>query len=375
MGADRDLGRAGGQGAQLARRGPSPCRGRSAGRRSRPWAASGSARVSKCCRARISVGAIRALWPPPAATSAMASMATTVLPEPTSPWTRRLIRSPACEVAADLRQGADLGAGQLEGQVGLDAVSQRAARRSGRAGILAALGLALGHGQLVRQQFVIGQAALVRGAQRQVTPPSLRRVEPSQRLAPGGQGLAGQPGRVLPLRQLRRRGSSASSTNLRTVNAAAGRLWRRIDGLDLRDLVRPCRPARIMVGMGDLQGQAEAFDLAGDHDALGADGVLGRSQLAAEAAEEDQVECAGAVIGLDLPGLLRAARLSGRRRSPPRRSVVSPSWASTTEGVPPVDQGMGLEEQHVANFRGPASLSSKPAPHARPPPSGSPVGA
>ena len=59
-----------------------------------PAASRGADRVSKCCRARISVGAIRAAWAPAAAASASASMATTVLPEPTSPCSRRLIRCP-----------------------------------------------------------------------------------------------------------------------------------------------------------------------------------------------------------------------------------------------------------------------------------------
>ena len=47
---------------------------------------------SKCWRARISVGAISAAWRPASTALAMASSATTVLPEPTSPCSRRSMR-------------------------------------------------------------------------------------------------------------------------------------------------------------------------------------------------------------------------------------------------------------------------------------------
>ena len=59
-----------------------------------PAASSGPLNVSKCWRPRISVGAIRADCRPLSAASAMASMATAVLPLPTSPCTSRVIRSP-----------------------------------------------------------------------------------------------------------------------------------------------------------------------------------------------------------------------------------------------------------------------------------------
>ena len=47
--------------------------------------------VRKCCSARISVGAMNAAWWPFSTTTAIDSSATSVLPEPTSPWTRRFI--------------------------------------------------------------------------------------------------------------------------------------------------------------------------------------------------------------------------------------------------------------------------------------------
>ncbi|GJE46839.1 hypothetical protein AEGHOMDF_6048 [Methylobacterium soli] len=49
-------------------------------------------RRSKCWRARISVGAIRTACRPASTAEAIASSATAVLPEPTSPWSRRSMR-------------------------------------------------------------------------------------------------------------------------------------------------------------------------------------------------------------------------------------------------------------------------------------------
>ena len=47
--------------------------------------------VRKCCSASTSVGAISAAWLPLFAQASIAARATTVLPEPTSPWSRRAI--------------------------------------------------------------------------------------------------------------------------------------------------------------------------------------------------------------------------------------------------------------------------------------------
>ena len=44
-----------------------------------------------CCWASTSVGASSAAWPPESTTRSIARSATTVLPEPTSPWSRRCI--------------------------------------------------------------------------------------------------------------------------------------------------------------------------------------------------------------------------------------------------------------------------------------------
>ncbi len=71
-------------------------------------ASSGSSQptsLPKCCEARISVGAISAHWKPASMQRAAASAATSVLPEPTSPCSKRCIgcaraRSPAISPSA-----------------------------------------------------------------------------------------------------------------------------------------------------------------------------------------------------------------------------------------------------------------------------------
>ena len=49
-------------------------------------------RLIKCCRAKISVGAIKAICDPDSAAYAQAIAATKVLPEPTSPCNNRVMR-------------------------------------------------------------------------------------------------------------------------------------------------------------------------------------------------------------------------------------------------------------------------------------------
>ena len=56
--------------------------------------------VLACCSASSSVGAIRAHWQPFWAHFQAPKAATAVLPEPTSPWTRRFIARPEARSAA-----------------------------------------------------------------------------------------------------------------------------------------------------------------------------------------------------------------------------------------------------------------------------------
>ena len=68
--------------------------------------------VCSCCSVRISVGAMKALWQSFSCANQMHAAATSVLPEPTSPCTRRLIGTPeimSCTAAATARRCAPVG--------------------------------------------------------------------------------------------------------------------------------------------------------------------------------------------------------------------------------------------------------------------------
>ncbi len=250
------------------------------------------------------------------------------------PLTRR-------EVAADLGQAAGLGAGQLEGQVRLNAVRQGGWQDSG-GWLLAPLSLALGHGQLVGQQFVIGQPADVVGVGQQVGL-GLWRMQPRQRLAPRDELLPSEECGVLPLGKFRSalKGFQHKLADRARRQAGGGG----IDRLHLWD-VGGAVGGDDVVRMGDLQGQAEPFDLAGDQP-LGAHRVLGL-QLAAEAAEEHQIQRSGPVIGFHLPRLLGTARfVVGVDLH--QEGLDLTLHGVDHGGIAPADQGMGLQERHVAD--------------------------
>ena len=79
--------------ASRCRRGAPRTRPVSSPRRT-PAPVSQDARLSACCSARISVGAMRAACAPFLAASRIARPATIVLPEPTSPWRSRAMARP-----------------------------------------------------------------------------------------------------------------------------------------------------------------------------------------------------------------------------------------------------------------------------------------
>ena len=84
-------------------------------------AASASGRIrSKCWRARISVGAISAACRPASTTPAMASSATIVLPEPTSPCSSRSMRFGAARSARISASACVWRRGERKGQRGFD---------------------------------------------------------------------------------------------------------------------------------------------------------------------------------------------------------------------------------------------------------------
>ena len=92
------------------------------------WPSGSSRRPASaaCWRASRSVGASSAAWWPASATKARASAATAVLPEPTSPWSSRIIGRSAAQVGADVGQRRAL----VVGQAGRRTASRRARARA-----------------------------------------------------------------------------------------------------------------------------------------------------------------------------------------------------------------------------------------------------
>ncbi len=261
-----------------------------------PCAASGAAMVSRCWRARISVGAISTDWPPARAASIIASMATTVFPEPTSPWISRVIRSPEARsppISESARRWAPVSANGRDG-LGLP----RSLRGDDhRRRMRPPLSAALGQGELVGEQFVEGQSP----AMGRLGVEILRargRVPTLERLTPARPAVPGEPGGVLPLGQVGRAfDRHLHQTTHRARRQAGGR---RIDRLLIRDLGRALDRHEV-IGVGHLEPDPAivALHLAA-RDPLGARRV-GPLQVLAVAFEPDQIDEAGLVEGADHP--------------------------------------------------------------------------
>ena len=208
------------------------------------------------------------------------------------------------QIAANLRQRADLGAGQLEGKSLLGRIGQRTGWNA-RAGRRAARGLALGQGQLVGQQFVIGQAATRPGERRKIGLAG-RGMHRCQGLAPAWKLFTRLPSGVLPFGELGRarqslQGELAKGSRGQAVGGG-------VDRLDLGDVAGALLVDDV-VRMGDLEFGSVAvrpLDLAADG-AARALGVLAL-QVRAVALEPDQGQEAGAVPRTDLPRLAEALR-------------------------------------------------------------------
>ena len=161
---------------------------------------------SKCWRARISVGAISAAWRPASMALAMARSATAVLPEPTSPWSRRSMRLSEARSRPDLVERPHLCAGEPEGEGGRDLRRDPAV-----AGVAAPRqpphpAAHEGERELRGQKLVIGEAPPGRarggGLGRDVGGGS-RAMKLVQRLAEGGEAALFEKGPVLPFGQRR----------------------------------------------------------------------------------------------------------------------------------------------------------------------------
>ena len=106
------------------------------------------------------------------------------------------------EIGDDVGHGAGLRRGQRVGQRFDDALAQPAFRRAAVAGALAHLRANQRQRQLAGEQFVIGKPRPGRSGRLQI----VRRLWPMDGMQRGGEIriiLAGEPGRILPFRQLR----------------------------------------------------------------------------------------------------------------------------------------------------------------------------
>ena len=122
-----------------------------------PAASASGAIVFQCWRASSSVGAIRAACRPTSITAAQASSATTVLPEPTSPWSRRDMRSGLARSAAISAIGPLLRACQFVGQGGDDLLAQAPVAGRATPARPAHMGAHQPKRELAGQEFVIGE--------------------------------------------------------------------------------------------------------------------------------------------------------------------------------------------------------------------------
>jgi hypothetical protein len=142
-----------------------------------------------CCSASSSVGAMRAAWYPDSAARSMASSATTVLPEPTSPWSSRFIRRSRGHVAEDLADRPLLGAGQLEREPVVEGADEGVGPAERDPAPLPG-GQAVGPGvqELEEEELAVGQATAgpLRGGDGRGP------VQRLQRLGQGRQAEAGQ---------------------------------------------------------------------------------------------------------------------------------------------------------------------------------------
>ena len=89
--------------------------------------------VAKCCSASVSVGAISAAWPPDSTARSIAYSATTVLPEPTSPISRR------CIGRSDATSSSSVAIARCWSPVGVNGSESRSQRAVSSPGALNAL--------------------------------------------------------------------------------------------------------------------------------------------------------------------------------------------------------------------------------------------
>ncbi len=249
----------------------------------------------------------------------------------------------AGEIAADLGQGARLGARQPVRQGGLHP-PRHLAGRYGRRGFRAAVGLALHHGELMGEQLVIGQPPARRGVRQQVHAHGWG-VQGLQRGAPGGPGLARQQVRVDPLGKLR-------GSRQRGERQPADRARGKASGGGIDRLVRWHFTGAVegheVIGMDQLQLGVEPLRPAAG-DPLGAHRVAALKSVAEhlEPAQESEARLVGHADAVGMAG--PAGRLVGvdahaqrgdlpllHLGDPPLAPVHEPGWRQEQQVAHPL---------------------------------------
>ena len=297
----------------------------------------------------------------------MASSATIVLPEPTSPLEQPQHAPGRGHVGADLGQGLALARRETEGQGGLDPVAHGTGTRARPAALVADAGAHEAERHLARQQFVIGETLPRRRLGAEVSR-RIRRMQGAQRRLEARPLQQQRTGRLQPLVE----GRQAFERSLHGLGEDAGvePLGQAVDGLDGRQRGE-ILGRHDAFGMHHLQMSVPHFELARDP-ARGAERqrLLDPQEIVEE---EDQRERAGVVLDHHFEGGL-AARVAGWQvaHDPPlkhddavaRRERDFRPGAAVDQGVRQVQQQVDDAGRAVGTAEQPIEQRSRLRPHA-----------
>ena len=301
--------------------------------------------VEKCWRARSSVGAISAAWPPASTTSAMANSATTVLPEPTSPCSSRSIRASPARSRSISASAWRCESVRLKGRASFDfarsfpadrqAVPRPRFRLPRR--IASASWLATSSSKASRCQ-----AAL---AGPKPSTLSGRWTDRSASAKDGQPRAATKIGRE-PFRQFRQPVDRAADRPVEHFRRKAG--GQPIDRLDRRELRRALRRQHV-VRVPDLRAHVEPFDVAAD-DPPGAE----RKELFQPVRLRLEIHDLNRRVFVgehDPPRAIETARLFDPLDDPLHRHRAGGRHLVERRAVTPVDRPGWEMEQQIAHQR------------------------
>src|SRR5580658_1793346 len=210
-----------------------------------------------------------------------------------------------CHIPQNLGQGQALAGGEMEGQGRLDWILEPAIAFDRAAGLAFGMGADESQGQLVGEEFVIGQT-LARGPVGRQILGSRRVVQRQHGGVPAGPGLALEQGRILPFRQ----GRDPCERRLHRL-AHHGQRQPGGQAIDRLDRELGLAGGADVIGMAHLEHAVVGVELAADR--AGRADRQGPLQPIAAGPEEGQD---------DEPGLVRAAHAIGQARGPRRLMLI-----------------------------------------------------